>query len=91
MFLDIYYATGGAYPNFQLDINASGTLTIADQYLGKNPVGLGLITGYASSPASVGLNKNGNMVQIVTMSGGQQISVINQNNNTRQTGWWQVK
>lgn len=91
MFLDIYYQTGGAYPNVQLDVNGSGTLTVSDQYLGQNPVGIGLVTGYASSPASVGLNKNNNMVQIITMSGGQQISVINQNNNTRQTGWWQIQ
>jgi len=31
------------------------------------------------------------MVQIITMSGGEQISVINQNNNLRQTGWWQIQ
>jgi len=91
MFLDIFYETGGAFPNFQLDIDQSGTLTMADVYNGTNPVGLGLIPGWASSPAPVGLNKNNNMVQIITMSGGEQISVINQNNNLRQTGWWQIQ
>ncbi len=92
MFLDIYYATGGAYVNLtQLDINGSGTITSADQYNGSNPVGIALLPGYASAPASVGLNKHNNMVQIVTMSNGQQISVINTNNNVRQSGWWQIQ
>jgi len=92
MFLDIYYKTGGAYPNTtQLDINGSGTITSADQYNGSNPVGIGLLTGYASAPASVGRNQNNNMVQIITMSGGQQISVINQNNSSRSSSWWQLQ
>lgn len=91
MFLDIYYKTGGAYPNTtQLDIDGSGTITSADQYNGKNPVGISLLTGYASAPASVGRNKNNNMVQIITMSGGEQISVINQNNGSRSSSWWQL-
>jgi len=92
MFLDIYYATGGAYVNrTQLDINNTGTINTADTYNGNNPVGISLGTGYASSPASVGINSNNYMVQIVTMSGGEQVSVINTNNGTRQTGWWQIK
>ena len=91
MFLDINYQTGGAYTNNQLDINGSGSITTADQYKGSSPVGIGLLPGYASSPASVGLNKNNNMVQIVTMSNGQQVSIINLNNATRQTGWWQIQ
>lgn len=91
MFLDIDYKTGGAYPNRQLDINGDLIINGSDQYNGANPVGIVLIPGYASSPTSVGPNKNNNMVQIITMSGGQQISVINLNNNIRQTGWWQIQ
>lgn len=91
MFLDIYYKTGGAYPNTtQLDIDGDGTITSADQYNGTNPVGIGLLTGYASAPASVGRNKNNHMVQIITMSGGQQVSVINQSNGSRSSSWWQL-
>lgn len=91
MFLDIYYKTGGAYPNVtQLDIDGDGLINSNDQYQGSNPVGIGLLTGYASAPASVGRNKNNNMVQIITMSGGQQVSVINQNNGSRSSSWWQL-
>ena len=91
MFLDINYQTGGAYTNNQLDINGSGTITSADKYNGASPVGIGLLPGYASAPAPVGVNKNNNMVQIITMASGQQVSVINLNNSTRQTGWWQIQ
>lgn len=91
MFLDIFYKTGGARPNPQLDIDGSGGITVNDKYNGQNPVGIVLIPGYASTPASVGRNKSNNMVQIITMSGGQQISVINVNNGIRQAGWWQIQ
>ncbi len=91
LFLDINYQTGGAYPNRQLDINGDLIINGSDQYDGKNPVGIVLIPGYASAPTSVGLNKNNNMVQLITMSGGQQISVIDANNGTRQMGWWQIQ
>lgn len=91
LFLDINYQTGGAYPNRQLDITGNGIINTSDQYNGSNPIGVVLIPGYASSPTSVGPNKNNNMVQIITMSGGQQISIIDLNNTTRQTGWWQLQ
>jgi type IV pilus assembly protein PilY1 len=91
MFLDIYYKTGGAYPNVQLDMNGDNIIDANDQYNGGNPVGVVLTPGYASSPTSVGINQNNHMVQLITMSGGQQISVINLNNSTRQTGWWQIQ
>lgn len=91
LFLDINYKTGGAYPNRQLDINGDLTINGSDQYNGENPVGIVLIPGYASAPTPVGVNKHNNMVQLITMSGGQQISVINVNNNVRQTGWWQIQ
>ncbi len=91
MFLDINYQTGGAFPNSQLDVNASGAVDSSDQFNGKNPVGLGLLSGYASAPVNVGVNKNNNMVQLITMSSGQQISVIDPNNTSRQTAWWQLQ
>ena len=91
MLLDINYQTGGAFPMPQLDINASGTITTSDQYNGKNPVGLGLLAGYASAPSNVGANANNNMTQLVTMSTGQQVSIINPNNSSRQTAWWQIE
>ncbi len=91
MFLDVYYQTGGAYPNAQLDVNGDLIINASDQYGGANPVGIVLVPGYASSPTNVGINTSNNMVQLITMSGGQQISIINLNSTTRQTGWWQIK
>ncbi len=91
MFLDINYTTGGAFPAGQLDINGDATITSSDQYNGKNPVGLGLLAGYASAPVNVGINQNNHMTQLITMSTGQQISVIDPNNTSRQTAWWQLQ
>lgn len=91
MFLDVNYATGGAFPNSQIDINRDLAINAADLYNGASPVGIVLLPGYASSPTTVGPNMNNHMVQLITMSGGQQISVINLNNNIRQMGWWQIQ
>ena len=91
MLLDINYKTGGAFPTPQLDINASGTIDTSDQYLSLNPVGVGLIGGYASAPVNVGVNSSNYATQLITMSTGQQISIINPNNASRQTAWWQLQ
>ena len=91
MFLDINYKTGGAFAAGQLDINASGAIDTSDTYSGMNPVGLGLLTGYASAPVNVGVNSNNYMTQLITMSSGQQISVIDPNNASHQAAWWQLQ
>jgi type IV pilus assembly protein PilY1 len=91
MFLDINYQTGGAYPISQIDINRDLAINASDQYNGASPVGIVLLPGYASAPTTVGVNQNNQVVQLITMSGGQQISVINPNNNIRQMGWWQIQ
>ncbi len=91
MLLDINYQTGGAFSTPQLDIDASGSIGSNDLYNGKSPVGIGLLSGYASAPTHVGVNSNNYMTQLITMSSGQQISAINPNNNSRQTGWWQLQ
>ena len=91
MLLDINYKTGGAFPAGQLDINGSGTIDASDQYNGKNPVGIGLLAGYASAPVNVGINSSNYMTQLITMSTGQQVSVINPSNTSRQTAWWQIQ
>lgn len=91
MVLDINYATGGAFIAAQLDILGNGAIDATDVYQGKNPVGMGLLSGYASSPVNVGVNSSNNMTQLITMSTGQQISVINPNHNSRQAAWWQLQ
>ena len=93
MLLDINYKTGGAFPLPQLNISGIGTLinTTANQYNGQNPVGMGLLSGYASAPVNIGINSNNNMTQLITMSTGQQVSIIDPNNTSRQTAWWQLQ
>ncbi len=46
--------------------------------------------GYASAPVNVGINSSNFATQLITMSTGQQISVINPNNTSRQSAWWQL-
>lgn len=91
MLLDINYKTGGAFTTPQLDINASGTVTSSDVYTTLNPVGIGLTGGYASAPVNVGVNSSNYATQLITMSTGQQVSIINPNNASRQTAWWQLQ
>lgn len=92
MLLTLNYKTGsdgGDYP--QLDINADNLINSSDTYQGSNAVGIGLKPGYASAPITVGPNQNNYITQLITLSSGQQISVIGPNKTTRQTGWWQLQ
>lgn len=91
MILDVNYKTGGAFSTPQLDIDSSGTITSSDKYQNKNPVGMGLLPGYASAPVNVGVNSSNYATQLITMSSGQQVSIINTNNSTRQSAWWQIQ
>lgn len=91
MLLSLNYKTGGdggGPPQF--DINGDKAINSSDTYKGANAVGIGLKPGYASAPVTVGTNKNNYITQLITLSSGQQISVINPSNTARQTGWWQL-
>ena len=91
MLLDLNYLTGGAFPHPQLDINGNGGFDSQDQYNNANPVGIGLSTSsYANTP-TIGTNQNNNVVLLITQSNGVQSSVINPNNSSRRTGWWQIQ
>lgn len=93
MYLSISYKTGGDGGGSTplLDINGDNLINSSDLYNGGSVVGIGLKPGYASAPVSIGLNKNNNMTQLITLSSGQQMTVISPNNTTRQTGWWQLQ
>ncbi len=92
MLLTLSYKTGGdGGGSPQLDINADNIINSSDTYNGGNAVGIGLKPGYASAPVTVGPNANNYITQLITLSSGQQISVINPNNSSRQTGWWQLQ
>jgi type IV pilus assembly protein PilY1 len=94
MFLMISYQNGGdggGGSSPQLDINADKTINSKDKYNGSNPVGLGLSNAYASAPVTLGPNNAGYLTQLITLSTGQQLSVINPNNTKRQSSWWQIQ
>ena len=93
MLLDINYKNGGngGGSSPKLDINGDKTINASNQYNGTNPVGIALKAGYASAPVTIGPNQNGNLSQLITISSGQQMSVINPNNTSRQSAWWQIQ
>ncbi len=47
------FATGGAFPGPELDLNGGNTINASDQYNGQNPVGIGLGNGFAAAPTIV--------------------------------------
>lgn len=70
--LAVNYATGGSFPNPELDLNNDGQLNSGDQVGGQNPVGLYLGTVYSASPTiiSASLGDLG-AVKLVSESNGQ--------------------
>lgn len=91
MLLEINYSTGGSFINPQLDINGDGIINSTDQYQGQYAVGMTLLPGYASTPTIIGPNLNNHYGKLITQSGGQQSVILNPNNTSRKTGWWQIK
>ena len=92
MLLELNYATGGTFKTPQLDINGNLIIEPTDIYNGKKPVGIGLGTvGYGSSPTILGPNGSNQMVKNVTLSNGQQKSILNPNNGSRTAAWWQIQ
>lgn len=90
MLLEVSYASGGAPAQPILDANGDGVFSSLDQYGGKNPVGIAIGKGYASSPtilapAGQPVHKN------ITLSSGAMISVINKNNPRNSHSWWQIQ
>lgn len=91
MLLEINYSTGGSFQYPQLDINADGVINSSDTYTNKTAVGIALPSGYASMPTLIGPNANNNYGKLITQSGGQQSTILNPNNSSRKTGWWQLQ
>lgn len=91
MLLELNYSSGGAFQYPQLDITVDGIINSSDQYNGQYAVGIALQSGYASSATIIGPNANNNYVKLITQAGGQQSAIINPNNTSRKTGWWQIQ
>ncbi len=90
MLLELSYATGGAPAQPVLDANGDGAFSSFDQYQGKNPVGLAVGKGYASSPTI--LNPPGKPVhKNITLSSGKMVSVINKSNPRNSHSWWHIQ
>lgn len=90
MLLELSYKTGGASAQPILDANGDGTFGSADQYAGKNPVGLAIGQGYASSPTFL-FPPNKPIKKNITLSGGTMSSVINKNSSKTTTSFWQIQ
>jgi type IV pilus assembly protein PilY1 len=92
MLLELNFASGGSFMHPQLDINNNLIINSSDTYKGTNPVGISLGTpGYGSSPTILGPNGSNQMVKNITLSSGQQKSVINPNNGSRSAAFWQIQ
>ena len=90
MLLEVSYATGGAPAQPILDINGDGAFNSSDQYGGKNPVGLAIGQGYASSPTIL-YPPNKPIHKNITLSGGSMTSILNKSSPQRTTSWWQIQ
>lgn len=91
MLLELNFATGGAFPNPQFDLNGTGTFDAGDQYNGTNPVGIFLSNSYANSPTILGPNKNNQLVILITQSDQTQKAIIAPYGKQKKTGWWQIE
>lgn len=58
-FLSLNYATGGGFPQPQIDLNKDGSLNSSDQVNGQNPVGMNLGPGFVPA-ATVLTSPSGN-------------------------------
>lgn len=91
MLLELDYRTGGAFSFPQIDLDGSSVINQNDKYGGSYPVGIGVLSGYVSSPTILGPNASGNIVKLLTSSTGNQAAVINPNTAPRVRSWWQIQ
>jgi type IV pilus assembly protein PilY1 len=103
MLLELNYANGGAFTQPQLDINGNLAIDTNDNYLGSNPVGVGLgSAGSGSSPTIVGPTSASGAgggggsnsqywIKNITGSNGAVTSFKNKFNAPHTTAWWQIQ
>ena len=90
-FIELNFANGGAFDTPQIDVTGDGLINASDTINNKNPVGITLPGGFASSPTVIGPNNKNQYIKLITLSGGTQQSVRDPNNTPRRITWWQIK
>ncbi len=88
----INYATGGAFPGPELDINNDGKLNSADQVNGQNPVGMSLGNGYAAAPTIMRYKKGPfNDIKLITTSTQAVRTVKEHGAGSKVVSWIQLR
>lgn len=96
--LVLNFATGGAFPSPQFDLNDDHTINGADTVLAAdgvthiNPVGLSLGGVFAAAPTIRSANfATASAVKLITESSGNIKTVVEKGNSKHRTAWWEVR
>ncbi|WP_354332198.1 MULTISPECIES: PilC/PilY family type IV pilus protein [unclassified Undibacterium] len=90
-FMELNYATGGAFSTPQLDINGDLSIDSKDTVNKLNPVGIGTGTGYLSQPTTIYNKKKKEVEKLATKSGGTQLIIKDKDNSQARASWWEIK
>ena len=90
------FATGGSFPQPELDTNGDGKLTSDDAgMLGSNPVGMSLGAVYASQatllPIGTSLGGTQGTVKQVSVSSNNVDSVFDRGGAKTRVSWWEIR
>jgi type IV pilus assembly protein PilY1 len=86
------YATGGAFPQPEIDLNADGKLNKSDQINSENPAGIGLGMAYATSARLFGTPQgNISKTALVNMSSGAPRGVKLRGGANQRANWRQIR
>ena len=90
MLLELNFSTGGSFQLPVIDLNGDGSFNSQDSYNGAYAVGISIGDSFANAPTYLGVNKDNNIVLLITQANGVQITVLNPNTAPRKVGWWQL-
>jgi type IV pilus assembly protein PilY1 len=87
------FATGGAFPLPELDVNSDGKLDASDVgSTGNNPVGMSLGPVYASAPTLLpGGSGIGGTMKLTSVSSNNVDSVLDRGRAKERISWWEVR
>ncbi|MGH8426957.1 MAG: pilus assembly protein [Gammaproteobacteria bacterium] len=88
----VNYATGGAFPGPEFDINGDGLLNGDDQVNGQNPVGFSMGPGYAATPRIVKKQQGPfNDLKLITVSSSPVRSVKERGVPPGELSWTEIR
>ncbi|HEU0277947.1 MAG TPA: PilC/PilY family type IV pilus protein [Rhodanobacteraceae bacterium] len=95
--MDVGYATGGPFPQAELDVAGNGNLNSSKQKVnGSNPVGMSLGNGFVPTPSLIRTNlpNDERYLKIVDQNNGGTVSrkaIGERGHGPSRTGWWQIQ